>query len=320
MGKCPACGSDRSTSAGGIVGTDGATYGLRLCAVCGLRSLSEYPDEESMSRCYGEEYYSQNTVLHPTRRSLLKMRLEESDSPLVRRVLRSLAIGWLPRAPQPGMRMLDVGCGDGAAMARAASLGWEAEGCEVDDAACGRARARGFTCYAGDWASQLVPKSYDLVVMNQVLEHLPDPMGTLMSVRASMKEGGRLLLGLPNWDSSWSRVFGTAWWANLAPQHLWHFRISHVRSMLSRSGFGIESVRVRNALIDVLSVGHARTQWTAASAAGWARARILRDYPLAAGEAIARRIMRVGSVVGEGSMYTLECAAATKDSRGVGCE
>lgn len=205
--------------------------------------------------------------------------------------------------------MLDVGCGDGAAMVRAAGLGWEAEGCEISDAACARARQRGFTCYAGEWGEQLPSGSYHLVHMSHVLEHLRDPSGTLGCVRESLVDGGRLLLGLPNWDCSMARAFGTAWWANKAPEHIWHFRCAHVTQMLRTHGFRVDRVLPQNLLFAALRPSVARAQWGVALAAGWGRPTTLNSYAVGLSRAVWNRLSGAMPLSGEGFAYVLDCTA-----------
>ena len=307
--ECPLCGSRRSTAGGAIVGTDQRSYELRLCGGCGVRSLAMMPDTDTLSEHYGPGYYSQNMVSRPRARLRLKGRLEGSRSVLLRAMLKMLSIGWLPLAPHSGAQMLDVGCGDGAALVRARSLGWDPEGCEFDSNACAQARDHGFVCYAGDWSSELPRGCYELVLMNQVLEHISDPILALRSVRSSMVEGGVLLLGLPNWDSSAALAFGTIWWANLAPEHVWQPRFAHVDRALELSGFRVDRVRVRNLFSDYFSFARLRDQWALAKGAGWSLGRFIRTYTIAAATAARARLTATGPVTGEGSMYTLECTA-----------
>lgn len=303
--NCPVCRSRQTLEGGSLTGPNGQEYELRVCAQCGLASLN-VPDQSVLEACYGGEYFSQNAALNPSYRARIKSHMELSESPFAHKALRALTIGWLPRPGAENSRMLDVGCGDGAAMERARNLGWNAEGCEVDDTACARARARGFKCYSRDWWRKLPTDSYNLVLMNHVLEHLPDPLVALSGVRASMTSDGKLLLGLPNNDSAWASVFGTLWWAHCPPQHLWHFKVSHIERLLAHCGLQIEGVRVRNVLLDVLSPG---AQWTAVRAAGWNARRFLSAYYSAASRSTLDRALGRGPIVGEGCVYTLECRA-----------
>ncbi len=53
----------------------------------------------------------------------------------------------------------------------------------------------GDACEIGTWAT--VPKDYDLVILCDVLEHLPRDYDALLNIRASLKPQGRLLLSVP---------------------------------------------------------------------------------------------------------------------------
>jgi 2-polyprenyl-3-methyl-5-hydroxy-6-metoxy-1,4-benzoquinol methylase len=59
----------------------------------------------------------------------------------------------------------------------------------------------------GDWVNnsytdinQIKRKSYDLVILNQVLEHIPDPINFLKSISKFIKNGGYLYIDVPFQD------------------------------------------------------------------------------------------------------------------------
>ncbi len=52
-------------------------------------------------------------------------------------------------------------------------------------------------CY-GDVASQIPDKYFDLIVCNDVIEHMIDPVGFLQSVRHKLKPTGKLIASIPN--------------------------------------------------------------------------------------------------------------------------
>ena len=81
------------------------------------------------------------------------------------------------------------------------------------------------------------PSSQDIVVLNHVLEHLPDPRGTLRRVREWLKPDGFLLIGLPNFASPIARLTRENW-AGLVPiQHVWHVTLPALARMVAEVGF-----------------------------------------------------------------------------------
>jgi SAM-dependent methyltransferase len=135
----------------------------------------------------------------------------------------SWAMYLLP--PSAGARLLDVGCGSGESLRRITSMGWEAEGVDVDPLAVENARAKGVRVRLGDLASQQYPDDYfDAVYMSHVIEHVHDPAGLLRECRRVLKPGGRLVALTPNVDSWGHARFGRAWVSLDPPRHLMLFR------------------------------------------------------------------------------------------------
>lgn len=122
--------------------------------------------------------------------------------------------GLLAHLAQPGDRVLDVGCGDGFLSARLADVGCEVIGLDVDAGVLQRARARWPTRRVR-WiradvmtTDVLEPESFDVVVSNAALHHLPNPHEALTRLASLVRPGGRLGIvgfarnGLIDWPMS----------------------------------------------------------------------------------------------------------------------
>ncbi len=98
---------------------------------------------------------------------------------------------------RPG-RLLDVGCGNGELACAFARRGWAVAGVEPSASAVARARAGGVEVHHGtlDDAPWHGP-SFDAIVFNHSLEHLPDPLHSLRQAAALLREGGLLAVGVP---------------------------------------------------------------------------------------------------------------------------
>ena len=115
---------------------------------------------------------------------------------VVAEVERILGSGERSRAA-----ILDVGCGDGLIFPRLAPLG-DVEGVEPD---------RRLVTGQADGPIHVMPfesfdpgRSYDVILMLDVLEHLPDPAGALRRCHSLMATGGRLLLTVPAFEALWT--------------------------------------------------------------------------------------------------------------------
>jgi SAM-dependent methyltransferase len=117
-------------------------------------------------------------------------------------------LGWVDRlrreAPGGGLRILDVGCGDGLFFERLERFG-RVEGVEPDASLVSDPRWRDRIRVAAVGEGALPEAAYDLVVMLDVLEHIADDRAALGEVRAALRPGGHLLLTVPALQALWSR-------------------------------------------------------------------------------------------------------------------
>jgi SAM-dependent methyltransferase len=113
------------------------------------------------------------------------------------------------RGAAPGGRLLDLGCDDGErtlVFARAAHAG-EVHGVELVPDTAEAARGRGITVVEADLNGQLpLPDgSFDVVVSNQVIEHLTDTDAFVSEIRRLLRPGGLAVTSTENL-ASWHNV------------------------------------------------------------------------------------------------------------------
>jgi SAM-dependent methyltransferase len=99
-------------------------------------------------------------------------------------------------------RILDAGCGSGVYVEALIAGGADAYGVEFDGEAVTRGRARGVPAdriSQGDLGSLDWPAdSFDVVLLNEVLEHVPDDDAALVEIRRVLRDGGHLVVFSPN--------------------------------------------------------------------------------------------------------------------------
>lgn len=248
------------------------TWGHRRCDRCLLWWLVPQPKEEEIPGWY-ESYYTHEGSsgdpwgAAPRLKEALARRALGYPTP---RPLRTLGIalrapavadlaaataGWI-RGPARG-RLLDLGCGNGDLLVRARSLGWEAEGAEIDhDAAERGRRVHGLVIHELA-ASHLTEAlgSYEVVTLIHVLEHLSDPVNALRSVARLLPPSGECIVATPNPVGLGSRLFGPEWVHLDPPRHLYLFSPRAARRCAEKAGFEVLSLRTSSRL--------ARFTWTA---------------------------------------------------------
>ena len=161
---------------------------------------------------------------------------------------------------QPGQSMLDVGCGSGCSLLEAQALGAKAFGIEADPNVRPIAGALGLTIHFGNLQDEPFPgKSFDLIVMNQVIEHLPDPDAALRKLSQRLAPEGRLLLVMPNTESIWKRLSGRRWINWHVPYHQHHFNQRNFIRMAQACG--LKMVRTRTITPNVWTVLQVRSMF-----------------------------------------------------------
>jgi SAM-dependent methyltransferase len=137
---------------------------------------------------------------------------EDPDTPAssgpdrAHRMARMLSAA-LDSVPAPA-RILDLGCGDGAAAGLAAQRnpGHHLIGFDWSAGALARARRLGLTVVrSGVDPLPVATGSVDVVIMSELIEHLVDTDSALDEVRRVLRPGGSLLLSTPNLAAWYNR-------------------------------------------------------------------------------------------------------------------
>ncbi len=154
--------------------------------------------------------------------------------------------------PQRCQRTLELGCGEGGF---SASLrpGVETWGIERDAQAAAVAATRLHRVLHGayDQVARELPDDYfDVVICNDVIEHVPDHDALLQSLRAKLVSGGHLVASIPNmrhFPTLAELLFKKDWrYRNaglLDRTHLRFFTERSIRRTLEENGFRIEVLR-----------------------------------------------------------------------------
>jgi 2-polyprenyl-3-methyl-5-hydroxy-6-metoxy-1,4-benzoquinol methylase len=208
------------------------------CTQCGLQFQERYPDlAEVGDQIYSDKYFEPATEQLGHRRGIFHQMLAEIEALLGHRG-----------------RLLDIGSAEGTLLAVGAERGWEVEGVEVATAMVEQVReTHGFTVHQGMLESvALEPASYDLVIMNHVLEHVENPRTTLTRIAQLLTPGGIVRIEVPNLASLSSRfknlqsrlrLKANPWKHYATGHHFWYFTPATLRYALQESG--LEVIRMK---------------------------------------------------------------------------
>ena len=153
-----------------------------------------------------------------------------------------------------GGRLLGIGCATGLLLDEAGKSGWETAGVELSRWAAKIAREKlKLAVFEGLLEEAKYPvKHFDVVVMMDVIEHLPDPGGTLREVRNILKPDGILCVSTPDVGSLASRLLRAKWWG-VRLAHIFYFSRQSLAGMLDAAGFEIIACRSH---VRIFSLGY----------------------------------------------------------------
>ena len=142
--------------------------------------------------------------------------------PVLRREFRQTVD--LIRALKPGGRLLELGCAYGFFLAEASSH-YDVTGIELAAEAAAFGRGRGLRIISGvaDEATLAGLGTFDVIVMLDVIEHLPNPRETLALCERHLNPSGIIVISTGDFGSLPAKLLGSRWRLMTPPQHLWFF-------------------------------------------------------------------------------------------------
>lgn len=139
-------------------------------------------------------------------------------------------------------KLVEVGSGLGFVLQAFRKDGWEVMGVEPDRNTARYASERvGIpTLNMTLEAARLPDDSLDAVVMLHVIEHVPDPVGTLREIHRILKPGGHLILETPRYDTLMFRILGHRERSLSCDGHIYFFTTESLRKAYVAAGFELD--------------------------------------------------------------------------------
>ena len=99
--------------------------------------------------------------------------------------------------------VLEIGYGNGAFLSYCRERGWKVTGTELEPALVQAGANAGFAVFASDRMNEIADRSFDLIAVFDVLEHIPQDAVPefLAELSRKLREGGKILFRFPNADS-----------------------------------------------------------------------------------------------------------------------
>lgn len=166
----------------------------------GYFELIEKPTPDVLKAYYAEKYYqdaggSYEASYSDAEKSYFKNKIAQ-------KLLAASRFISLPTDRPP--RFLDVGAGEGWALAYFQDLDWECVGIDYSSFGCASQNPAVLErLVAGDIYDSLrdllaAGQRFDLILLDNVLEHVPDPAGLLVELKDLLELQGALIVEVPN--------------------------------------------------------------------------------------------------------------------------
>jgi SAM-dependent methyltransferase len=142
-----------------------------------------------------------------------------------------------------GGRLLEIGCAYGFFLHEAKEY-FDVSGIELAADAAIYCQRSGLSVLPGvvDETTLHRDEKVDVIVMLDVIEHLPDPRGTLLLLSRHLGPGGIMAITTGDFGSVAARLCGRYWRLMTPPQHLWFFGRESINRLAGSLGLRVEYV------------------------------------------------------------------------------
>jgi 2-polyprenyl-3-methyl-5-hydroxy-6-metoxy-1,4-benzoquinol methylase len=209
------------------------------CDACGFKHIVPIPTPAELEHVYGHEYYATEKPLYIQRHLEDREWLDTVYAERYELFERELGAGR--------RTLLDVGSGPGLFLQHGVERGgWTVRGLEPSSQAAAYSRGLGLDVTQAFLNAETAAAlgRFDVVHLNEVLEHVPDPRGVLRIIDGLLNPGGLVALMVPNDYSPFQaalRASGVAPWWVAPPHHVNYFDVASIQRLL-RERFEIVSV------------------------------------------------------------------------------
>lgn len=202
------------------------------CRYCGLQLVNPIPNKKFL-----DQLYQQEGEEHPYYQNYIQERTDRKSS-YNKQYHRRLKL--IEKYSKGKGKLLDIGCGGGFFLKAAEERGWDPHGIDI---------VPGFAKFARDELqlknvhcrsleqSEYEKHFFDVIVLWDLIEHLPHPSKFLKTINQLIRPGGLLVIWTPNAkNATWLKE---NWFGYEPLQHLYFFSPQTLKQTLQSTGFHI---------------------------------------------------------------------------------
>lgn len=239
IANCNICGGDSFRKVGKGYDYEYLTskddFQFVQCVNCGHLFLQNPPAVCELSAIYPENYLPYN--------------FEEKLSPVTkyaRTLIQRLKIRSYNEFCPANASILDIGAGSGILIKMLrdyGAKGWKLTANDFDAARLRYLETYDIAVLPGNFEEIEIHGKYDVIIMNQVLEHVYEPEKRIGKCAEILNVGGTLIIETPNFDSADFRIFKSSYWGGYhIPRHFNIFSDATLRRCLESNGFTIKRI------------------------------------------------------------------------------
>lgn len=210
----------------------GETFGLYRDEKMDMLITFPKPNESDLHKYYESEAY----ISHTDGKSSLMEVLYQ----FVKKFALKNKVNLLNELHPNKGKLLDIGAGTGDFLAQAKSNGWDITGIEPSERAKAIAGKKGVIFATS--TETLEKKSFDVITMWHVLEHVPDVEKQIKELKRLLKPEGTIIIAVPNFRSFDAKYYRRFWAGFDVPRHLWHFSKKAIKQIFWKEKMKVEKI------------------------------------------------------------------------------
>lgn len=205
-------------------------YSYYKCIKCGLVKIYPFPTIDTIKTYYPDDYISH--LESSNKKGKLFDILEKIHFNFF--LKKNFSFLGLKKISS----VLDVGSGNGEFLIKLKKFfNLKMYGIDFSDVACQNMEKKNIKAFKGLFLDYLPGKKFDMISMNNYIEHVIDPIKELEKAYNILENKGKLIGVTDNYDSFDRRIFRRYWAGNHAPRHTYLFSPNVLREMLEKVGF-----------------------------------------------------------------------------------
>jgi 2-polyprenyl-3-methyl-5-hydroxy-6-metoxy-1,4-benzoquinol methylase len=226
---------------------------MKLCPICnGLGNEERQVGKYCLLKCRVCNFIYANATDQEIEH--VNFHFDESVKCHYREVQSSIDFLWFDRISdrltqgREGLRVLDIGCGNGVLLRQFQKRGCVCFGSDPSPWAREYAQQYGYTLLGCIEEADIAPESFDIVTSTSTLEHVARPLEHVQHIMAVLKQGGIAYITCPNYGSLLIRLRILKGRLVNPPGHCNYFTAQTLRNLFMQKGLKeqVAEVRIRS--------------------------------------------------------------------------